>query len=41
MKQFDAPKKQKDDGDDVDEDATGLQVALDELEDEQEDNGVD
>ena len=41
MKQFDSPKKQNGDNDDVDEeDATDLQVALDELENELEDDGV-
>ena len=42
LKQFDAPKKQKSDDDDMDEeDATDLQVALDELEDELENDGID
>ena len=42
LKQFDAPKKQKSDDDDMDEeDAMDLQVALDELENELENDGVD
>jgi hypothetical protein len=43
MKQFDAPKKKKGDGDDLDEeleDATDLQVALADLEAELEDNSM-
>jgi len=42
LKQFDAPKKQKGDNNNMDEeDATDLQFALDELEDELENDGVD
>ena len=43
MKQFDAPKKKKNDGDDSDDEDDGtanLQVAFDELEDELEDEGI-
>jgi hypothetical protein len=45
MKQFDAPKKKKthdnDGSDDNDEDAADLQGALDELEEELEDDGIE
>ena len=42
MKQFDAPKSRKGEGDDEDEEgATDLQVALDALEEELEDDGVE
>jgi TATA-binding protein-associated factor Taf7 len=42
MKQFDAPKNQKGNGDDADDKgATDLQVALDALEEELEDDGMD
>ena len=45
MKQFDPPKKKKGDSDDLDEeelkDSTDLRVALDDLEADLEDDGVD
>ncbi len=45
MKQFDAPKKKKthdvDGSDDIDDDAVDLQVAVDDLDDELEEDGID